>query len=308
MPQDTIDTHDVSGVYVILHTSGRAYVGESLNIRIRWKGHIETLNNNAHNNKFLQRVWNKYGRDSFEFKLIAVIKLDPELTFVQKKRILKREENKISKLYPKLLNLETPGKEYLTAGKITKKKLSSTAIRNTSTPEGKARMKRIKLQSLKDPVIVERHKQSTKRAWQDHKVKASRIAAYNTSEGKKNRAKAAAEGWKKRKDKLQNDPEFLEKHQKSRAIANKKLKELYNTEERKKMLSEQSFKSWQIGDRKEKVSNSLKEFYNDPQRKEIFKNRIQELWKDPEYKARVLATRKRNKKNNLERNTGIEPV
>ena len=59
------------GIYSIQNkTTGKVYVGQSVEIEKRWKRHIWALNNNRHDNSHLQRAWNKYGQDDFIFKVV----------------------------------------------------------------------------------------------------------------------------------------------------------------------------------------------------------------------------------------------
>ena len=64
----------MQGVYKIRNTvNNKIYVGSSINIESRFKSHIAELNKNSHNNRYLQRAWNKYGADSFEFSIIELV-------------------------------------------------------------------------------------------------------------------------------------------------------------------------------------------------------------------------------------------
>lgn len=49
------------------------YVGRTVNFRIRWNTHIQLLKSNKHHCIHLQRAWNKYGEESFEFDLMEII-------------------------------------------------------------------------------------------------------------------------------------------------------------------------------------------------------------------------------------------
>jgi group I intron endonuclease len=64
----------VSGIYKIINkTNGKYYIGSSNNIigiRGRWANHVHYLNNNKHQNRHLQRAWNKYGVDAFDFTIL----------------------------------------------------------------------------------------------------------------------------------------------------------------------------------------------------------------------------------------------
>ena len=62
------DTTKISGIYKIVNkVNGKYYVGSSNNIYKRWLHHKRDLNNNRHHNIHLQRAWNKYGKENFDF-------------------------------------------------------------------------------------------------------------------------------------------------------------------------------------------------------------------------------------------------
>lgn len=62
------------GVYRILNiVDGKIYVGSSVDIQRRIKSHTHELRKGTHNNKYLQRAWNKYGENSFEFSVIEEV-------------------------------------------------------------------------------------------------------------------------------------------------------------------------------------------------------------------------------------------
>lgn len=60
-----------SGIYIIMNTANeKCYVGQSDNVDRRIKAHKCALRNGTHYNNYLQRSWDKYGEDSFEFALL----------------------------------------------------------------------------------------------------------------------------------------------------------------------------------------------------------------------------------------------
>ena len=68
------DIMKISGIYKIVNKiNGKYYVGSSLDIKTRWKKHIYTLSYQKHRNIYLQRSWNKYGKDNFEFFIIETV-------------------------------------------------------------------------------------------------------------------------------------------------------------------------------------------------------------------------------------------
>jgi len=66
-----------AGIYVIRNKiDNRLYIGQSNNILKRFREHKNALNGNYHFNRYLQRVWNKYGSYSFEFYTLETCNLD----------------------------------------------------------------------------------------------------------------------------------------------------------------------------------------------------------------------------------------
>lgn len=50
--------------------NGKKYIGMSTDYKRRWKNHNKYLNKGKHHNIYLQRSWNKYGKENFEFKIL----------------------------------------------------------------------------------------------------------------------------------------------------------------------------------------------------------------------------------------------
>ncbi len=70
----------VSGIYKIINKiNGKYYVGSSndiTGIHGRWYEHRNDLNAGRHDNEHLQRAWNKYGPDAFEFVVVKKVPID----------------------------------------------------------------------------------------------------------------------------------------------------------------------------------------------------------------------------------------
>lgn len=63
-----------SGIYIIKNIkNNKIYVGSSSDLKRREKYHFNMLLNNKHDNSYLQRSYNKYGRESFIFEIIEYI-------------------------------------------------------------------------------------------------------------------------------------------------------------------------------------------------------------------------------------------
>jgi hypothetical protein len=61
----------VPGVYQILcRSTGKLYVGSTVNLRERWYQHRRALRRGEHGNPYLQYAWNRYGEECFEFSVL----------------------------------------------------------------------------------------------------------------------------------------------------------------------------------------------------------------------------------------------
>jgi len=75
----------ISGIYVIRNkVNGKRYIGSTNNIKRRWKEHACLLRKGKHDNSHLQRAWDKYGEDNFEFVVILECSVEQLLNFEQK--------------------------------------------------------------------------------------------------------------------------------------------------------------------------------------------------------------------------------
>ena len=82
----------ISGIYKITcKPTGRFYIGSSNDIETRWYHHKRDLKNNNHYNRLLSRACEKYGFNSFEWKVIEVCSSET---------LLQREQHYIDTLHP----------------------------------------------------------------------------------------------------------------------------------------------------------------------------------------------------------------
>jgi group I intron endonuclease len=64
----------ISGIYKIVNKiNKKCYMGASTNIKSRWYSHTYELKSHTHDNIHLQRAWDKYGKENFEFLIIEEI-------------------------------------------------------------------------------------------------------------------------------------------------------------------------------------------------------------------------------------------
>lgn len=60
-----------TGIYEIRNTiNGKRYVGSAVLFKKRWKEHVRQLSDSRHHSVVLQRAWDRYGSEAFEFKPI----------------------------------------------------------------------------------------------------------------------------------------------------------------------------------------------------------------------------------------------
>ncbi len=60
-----------AGIYVIWSSfNNRVYIGSTKNLNCRWTHHKHKLRDGTHHNVFLQRTFNKYGENIFEFGIL----------------------------------------------------------------------------------------------------------------------------------------------------------------------------------------------------------------------------------------------
>lgn len=90
-----------SGIYKISHIeSGRFYIGSAKNIKARWSTHRQDLIKNKHHSKYLQAIYNKYGKDSIVYEVIEYCELND---------LLIREQYHIDTLTPELNTVKIAG-------------------------------------------------------------------------------------------------------------------------------------------------------------------------------------------------------
>lgn len=81
-----------TGIYKITCTvNGKIYIGSSIDIARRFREHRSKLKNKTHNNKYLQRSWDKHGKENFSLSIIEECKEND---------LIKREQYWIDELKP----------------------------------------------------------------------------------------------------------------------------------------------------------------------------------------------------------------
>ena len=76
-----------SGVYeIVCQVTGKRYIGSSVDMNARKQEHLRHLSKGVHANPYLQKAYNKYGEQNFEFHLLAIC--DPKELLAQEQRVL----------------------------------------------------------------------------------------------------------------------------------------------------------------------------------------------------------------------------
>lgn len=66
-----------SGIYCIENIkTNKKYIGQSIDIKERWKKHIYALKNKRHPNDYLQKAWDKYKEECFKFYVLEYCEID----------------------------------------------------------------------------------------------------------------------------------------------------------------------------------------------------------------------------------------
>lgn len=64
----------VAGIYQIKNiVNGHIYIGSTIDFKKRWKAHKQELRTGSHHSIHLQRAWNMYGENAFEFSVLCEV-------------------------------------------------------------------------------------------------------------------------------------------------------------------------------------------------------------------------------------------
>lgn len=229
----------MTGVYKITNlVNGKIYIGSAVDIKKRWRSHIFDLKRGRHANDYLQKAWNKHGRDSFFFEVLECC---------QPCDLISKEQHYIDAIKGR----ESCYNIALIAGSRLGVKQSPETIRKMreanlgkkASEEARRNMK-IAAKGRKKQVITDEWRQNmskaTKRLWQDpvfrEKMKNSGRGKFERSEETRKKLSLARLGKK-------NSRPFSEETRIKMSIVAKNR--VFSPETRKK-LSEQAIQQWQI--------------------------------------------------------------
>lgn len=76
-----MENENLKGVYSILNkVNGKQYIGSTrVSFKDRFRHHVNVLRTNSHKNIYIQRDWNLYKEDCFEFIILEIIENDSDV-------------------------------------------------------------------------------------------------------------------------------------------------------------------------------------------------------------------------------------
>lgn len=111
---------NIVGIYKITNiVNGKVYVGQTINFSKRQKDHLYRLISKKHRNPYLQKAFNKYGKDNFKIELITKCEVE-KLDELENHYI--NEYDSMNKKYG--YNLVTGGNEYRVFSEDVKRRMS----------------------------------------------------------------------------------------------------------------------------------------------------------------------------------------
>lgn len=155
-----------SGCYVIENKlNGHRYVGSSVNVPVRLAWHRRLLKHDKHHSRHLQRAWNKYGRDAFDFIFLMICDKSKLLHYEQKLIDAWNPEYNVCRFAGNTLGKKhTPeAKKKMSLSRIGKHPSEETRLRNSLSNKGRASWN-------KGKSLSEEHKhkvgEASKRSWE----------------------------------------------------------------------------------------------------------------------------------------------
>lgn len=146
----------VSGIYVIKRDGGVLYVGQSIDIGVRWRHHIARLVNGDHANRYLQRIADKNGIGCLLFSIVEVVE--------DRGLLNSREAYWIERLQPKC-NMTIPVDDGYIFTDERKRKISASLMGHRISDETRAKISQAHKGKKLSEDARKRLKEGSRRAW-----------------------------------------------------------------------------------------------------------------------------------------------
>lgn len=218
-----------SGIYQIRNTvNGKCYIGSSVDTEGRWWTHHWQLINGSHHNVYLQRSWNKYGRDAFVFEILEEI--DTEF-------LLDREQSYLDALFKDLYNISPTAGSTLGAvnGPLSEEHRLKISKANKGRIVPESARKAVAEANRRRIISEETRRKKSKPLSDEHKQKIA--------EG--NRGKSVSEETRQKLSAVLRGKPKSEESKRKLSEAWKKRRERGVSEETRQKLSEANKRRWE---------------------------------------------------------------
>ena len=150
------------GVYKIVNNiNSKVYIGQSINIKARWKDHINSLNRKDSRCTLLQRAWNKYGQENFSFEILELCSEDM-LDEIEIRYIDAYDSHNNG------YNIEPGGNQYKHLTDDTKKKIGDANRGRIRSEEAKQKMSELR-SGKNNAMYGKHHSEESKKKMSDSK-------------------------------------------------------------------------------------------------------------------------------------------
>jgi len=166
-----------SGIYQIQNTlNDKCYIGSAMDLQKRWMGHLNDLYHERHHNRYLQRVFDKYGEEAFTFIVLEYVE-EPET-------LIEREQYYLNILNPEYNLAPTAGSQ------LGMRRTDETRAKMSRAHRGKHLSIETKKKISKSLLGNQRNRNKSHSEETKRKISASMIGKHLSVETKRKLSKA----------------------------------------------------------------------------------------------------------------------
>jgi len=262
-----------TGVYVIANLiNGKLYVGSAgRSFNERFRQHRSQLRRGIHHSKHMQAAWNKYGEESFEFRVVC--ETAPE-------QAVAMEQVYMDRLKPEYNVLPRAGSALgMKMTEASKAKISAKSRRLWTDPDFRARSVAAFRELRAQPEVRAKMGEVQRRMWQDPEARQRRVDALKRAG---------------------SDPEF-------RALVSKNSRAAMGTAEAKARSSARTTREWADPEHRAKRVAAIREATGTPEARKRSGEIAQARWDDPAYRERMKTVMKGPKRETIMAKTKYTP-